>query len=87
MSIAHISNANIEHYSFINYYNELCIADDLFYRFLRFHRCDLLAIMSNLFVELTAPNQVKYIQPTGLFINNEFVKSLSGEKILSIDPA
>ncbi|KAL8954778.1 MAG: hypothetical protein Q9193_007088, partial [Seirophora villosa] len=37
-------------------------------------------------VELTAPNGRKYTQPTGLFINNEFVKSSSGEKITSINP-
>lgn len=39
------------------------------------------------FVELTAPNGVKYSQPTGLFINNEFVLSAKGETIDSIDPA
>lgn len=42
--------------------------------------------MSDLFVELTAPNGVKYTQPRGLFINNEFVKSKSGETITSINP-
>ncbi|KAL9003133.1 MAG: hypothetical protein Q9188_003975 [Gyalolechia gomerana] len=41
---------------------------------------------SDLSVELTAPNGRKYTQPTGLFINNEFVKSKSGEKITSINP-
>ncbi|KAL8703221.1 MAG: hypothetical protein Q9201_003607 [Fulgogasparrea decipioides] len=40
----------------------------------------------DLSVQLTAPNGVKYTQPTGLFINNEFVKSKSGEKITSINP-
>ncbi|TIC96805.1 putative aldehyde dehydrogenase-like protein [Colletotrichum higginsianum] len=43
--------------------------------------------MSDLSVELTAPNGVKYTQPTGLFINNEFVKSAKGDTIDSIDPA
>ncbi|KAJ4357528.1 mitochondrial aldehyde dehydrogenase [Didymosphaeria variabile] len=43
--------------------------------------------MSDLFVELTAPNGHKYKQPRGLFINNEFVKSLSGETITSINPS
>ncbi|KAK2594520.1 mitochondrial aldehyde dehydrogenase [Conoideocrella luteorostrata] len=43
--------------------------------------------MSASSVELTAPNGVKYTQPTGLFINNEFVKSVSGQTITSIDPA
>ena len=38
-------------------------------------------------VELTAPNGVKYSQPTGLFINNKFVKSSQEKKLLSIDPA
>lgn len=42
--------------------------------------------MSDLSVELTAPNGRKYTQPTGIFINNEFVKSKSGEKITSINP-
>ncbi|KAF2501470.1 aldehyde dehydrogenase-like protein [Lophium mytilinum] len=42
--------------------------------------------MSDLNVELTAPNGVKYTQPTGLFIGNEWVKSKSGEKITSINP-
>ena len=41
----------------------------------------------SLSVELTAPNGHKYTQPTGLFINNEFVKSKSGEKITSINPS
>ncbi|KAL1966435.1 hypothetical protein VTN77DRAFT_4577 [Rasamsonia byssochlamydoides] len=42
--------------------------------------------MSDLFVELTAPNGRKYTQPLGLFINNEFVKSKFGEKITTINP-
>jgi aldehyde dehydrogenase (NAD+) len=42
--------------------------------------------MSDLFVELTAPNGRKYTQPRGLFINNEFVKSKSGDTITSINP-
>lgn len=37
-------------------------------------------------VELTAPNGVKYTQPTGLFIGNEWVAAKSGEKITSINP-
>ncbi|KAI1492459.1 aldehyde dehydrogenase domain-containing protein [Biscogniauxia mediterranea] len=41
----------------------------------------------DLSVELTAPNGVKYTQPTGLFINNEFVESSDGATIDSIDPA
>ncbi|PLN82410.1 aldehyde dehydrogenase [Aspergillus taichungensis] len=43
--------------------------------------------MSNLSVQLTAPNGRSYAQPIGLFINNEFVPSKSGEKIASINPA
>ncbi|KAH0138225.1 hypothetical protein KCU67_g9626, partial [Aureobasidium melanogenum] len=43
--------------------------------------------MSGLSVELTAPNGVKYTQPTGLFINNEWVKSSKGNKISSINPS
>ena len=38
-------------------------------------------------VDLQAPNGVKYTQPTGLFIGNEFVKSKSGQTLTSIDPA
>lgn len=40
-----------------------------------------------LFVELTAPNGVKFDQPIGLFINNEWVAAKSGEKIQSVNPA
>ncbi|KAL4964220.1 aldehyde dehydrogenase ALDH [Aspergillus stella-maris] len=42
--------------------------------------------MSDLTVDLTAPNGVSYTQPTGLFINNEFVAG-SRQTITSIDPA
>ena len=42
--------------------------------------------MSDLEVELTAPNGRKYKQPIGIFINNEFVKSKKEEKITSINP-
>lgn len=38
-------------------------------------------------VKLTAPNGTTWDQPTGLFINNEFVAAQSGETITSIDPA
>ena len=41
---------------------------------------------SDLFINLKAPNGREYKQPIGLFINNEFVKSKSGEKIISINP-
>lgn len=44
-------------------------------------------IMSNLSVQLTAPNGRKYTQPIGLFINNEFVAAKSGEKFASINPS
>jgi hypothetical protein len=43
--------------------------------------------MSDLSIELTAPNGRKYTQPTGLFINNEWVKSSNGQKITSINPS
>src|SRR2546421_2470290 len=42
--------------------------------------------MSDLTVDLTAPNGKKFTLPTGIFIDNEFVKSKSGEKITSINP-
>ncbi|RSL93799.1 hypothetical protein CDV31_014562 [Fusarium ambrosium] len=43
--------------------------------------------MTSVTINLQAPNGVKYSQPTGLFINNEFVPSSSGKKLTSIDPA
>lgn len=42
--------------------------------------------MSDLSIELTAPNGRKYTQPTGLFINNEFVAAKSGETISTTNP-
>ncbi|KAJ5090605.1 hypothetical protein N7532_009289 [Penicillium argentinense] len=45
------------------------------------------SVMSNLSVQLVAPNGRSYAQPIGLFINNEFVASKSGEKIASINPS
>jgi aldehyde dehydrogenase (NAD(P)+) len=42
--------------------------------------------MADLSVALTAPNGQQYTQPTGLFINNEFVKG-NGGTIVSVDPA
>ncbi|CRG88305.1 aldehyde dehydrogenase (NAD(P)+) [Talaromyces islandicus] len=41
---------------------------------------------SNLAVQLTAPNGRQYTQPTGLFINNEWVASADGKTISSINP-
>lgn len=43
--------------------------------------------MSNVSVNLTAPNGRKYTQPIGLFINNEFVAAKSGDKFASINPS
>lgn len=45
------------------------------------------ATMSGLSVPLQTPNGHRYNQPTGLFINNEFVKSSTGQKITSISPS
>lgn len=42
--------------------------------------------MSDLLRELTAPNGQKYMQPLGLFINNEFVKSSDGAKLDAYNP-
>jgi hypothetical protein len=42
--------------------------------------------MANLKVDLTAPNGRKITLPTGLFINNEFVKATGGQTITSINP-
>ncbi|KAM0717325.1 hypothetical protein Q7P37_007177 [Cladosporium fusiforme] len=39
-----------------------------------------------LHVELTAPNGLKYAQPTGLFINNAWVPSSNNTRITSINP-
>lgn len=43
--------------------------------------------MSDITMQLTAPNGRKYSQPIGLFIDNEFVASKSGEKFASINPS
>ena len=43
--------------------------------------------MSDLEINLTAPNGQKISVSTGLFINNEFVKGSGSEKLASIDPA
>lgn len=43
--------------------------------------------MSSLSIQVTAPNGRTWTQPTGLFINNQWVKSSTGEKIASINPA
>ncbi|KAH0033319.1 aldehyde dehydrogenase, partial [Aureobasidium melanogenum] len=40
--------------------------------------------MTDLLIDLTAPNGKTYKQPLGLFINNEFVKAKSGATITSI---
>lgn len=38
-------------------------------------------------IQLSAPNGKKWIQPTGLFINNEFVKSSNGQKLTTVNAA
>ncbi|KAF9891230.1 hypothetical protein FE257_004794 [Aspergillus nanangensis] len=43
--------------------------------------------MSDLAVNIQTPNGLTYSQPTGLFINNEWVPSSSGQKLPSINPA
>jgi aldehyde dehydrogenase (NAD(P)+) len=43
--------------------------------------------MSDLFIDIQLPNGQTYKQPTGLFINNEFVPATSGEFVESINPA
>lgn len=42
---------------------------------------------SSLFVEIKLPNGKSYEQPTGLFINNEFVPGTSHTQIDVTDPA
>ena len=44
-------------------------------------------IMSDLQLSLTAPNGRQYLQPVGLFINNQFVAAKSGDKFATISPA
>lgn len=41
---------------------------------------------ADLEVELTAPNGQKWMQPLGLFVNNEFVKSRGGGRISTANP-
>jgi aldehyde dehydrogenase (NAD+) len=43
--------------------------------------------MADLTLDMVAPNGHRYVQPTGLFINNEFVPASNGKTITSIDPA
>ncbi|KAB5545494.1 aldehyde dehydrogenase [Coniochaeta sp. 2T2.1] len=43
--------------------------------------------MADLMVTIQVPNGKKIDLPTGLFINNEFVKGNSSEKLTSIDPS
>ena len=43
--------------------------------------------MSGLFVDLTTPNGIKYTQPLGLYINNEFVASSGKTRIETINPS
>ncbi|KAI0593379.1 aldehyde dehydrogenase [Biscogniauxia sp. FL1348] len=42
--------------------------------------------MADLNIDLTAPNGRTFTLPTGLFINNEFVKAIAGDTISSINP-
>jgi aldehyde dehydrogenase (NAD(P)+) len=44
-------------------------------------------VMSDISVQLTAPNGRSYTQPIGLFINNEFVAAKSGEKFATVNPS
>ncbi|KAM7207396.1 aldehyde dehydrogenase [Naviculisporaceae sp. PSN 640] len=43
--------------------------------------------MSDLQIRLSAPNAIRIAIPTGLFINNEFVKGRSEERLICTDPA
>ncbi|KAF3388433.1 Aldehyde dehydrogenase [Penicillium rolfsii] len=44
-------------------------------------------VKMSLSVDIVTPNGHRYTQPTGLFINNEFVSASSGQTITSLDPA
>lgn len=63
-----------------------CLSQSTAFRYSRRLTNNNNTIMSGLEIELTAPNGRKYKQPTGLFINNEWVKAKKGEKITSINP-
>ncbi|CAH0047658.1 unnamed protein product [Clonostachys solani] len=41
---------------------------------------------TDLFATLTTPNGVRYSQPLGLFINNEWVESRENDRIVSVSP-
>ncbi|KFY10882.1 hypothetical protein V491_07432 [Pseudogymnoascus sp. VKM F-3775] len=43
--------------------------------------------MASVTVELSTPTSGKYTQPTGLFINNEFIKGVDGKTIEVINPS
>lgn len=43
--------------------------------------------MSDVYTQITLPNGQSYKQPTGLFLNNEFVPATSGEFVESINPS
>ncbi|RJE22482.1 Aldehyde dehydrogenase [Aspergillus sclerotialis] len=43
--------------------------------------------MDDMYAELTAPNNVKFTQPLGLFIENEWRSSSKGERIVTVNPA
>ncbi|SCV03153.1 LAME_0H08130g1_1 [Lachancea meyersii CBS 8951] len=49
-------------------------------------RCMSIRVKAD-FVKLTTPNGFTYEQPTGLFINNEFIKSHNGDTIAVEDPS
>lgn len=42
--------------------------------------------LADLKIDLTAPNGREFTLNTGLFINNEFVQSSTGDRFPSIDP-
>ncbi|KAM6508286.1 mitochondrial aldehyde dehydrogenase [Fusarium falciforme] len=41
---------------------------------------------TTIFTDLTTPNGIRYRQPLGLFIHNEFIESQSGETFPTVDP-
>lgn len=62
-----------------------CLSRSSLFTVRQFHSSPF--VMSNVSVQLTAPNGHSYTQPIGLFINNEFVAAKSGEKFATVNPS
>lgn len=54
--------------------------------FIRQFRHSQRLLSSRLETELTAPNEARWTQPVGLFINNQFSESAGGAKLATTNP-